>query len=179
MQCDRARILMVESLDGANAPALERHAAECAGCRAELERLRQVDGILRSQGLVEPPPGFASRTMSLIDTRLAAADMWRRGLLTAGSLVLGAVLVTAAVATAICGLLATIAIAGGGADPLATVRVSAIALGVLANSVARGVAAGAGSALLAMVVALAWFGALVVPRHAIPSACPAATDIEA
>jgi hypothetical protein len=57
-------------LDGQLAPGreleLSAHLDACAGCRAELARLREVDEALRAWPIVAEPEGFSSRVMEAI-----------------------------------------------------------------------------------------------------------------
>ncbi|HLM30087.1 MAG TPA: hypothetical protein VK326_00325 [Solirubrobacterales bacterium] len=72
------------------ARALE-HVADCAHCRARLERLSALaDELLLLSPTVEPPAGFEGRVVSRVAPALARRPLWRRA----------AVPVAAAVATA-------------------------------------------------------------------------------
>lgn len=66
MRCRKARALLQLSRDGELSPPVReellRHAAGCAGCGAELERIRRTDAAIRSIRMVSPvlpdPEGF-------------------------------------------------------------------------------------------------------------------------
>jgi hypothetical protein len=169
MQCDAARVLMFEALDGADAGQLERHVRHCSVCRGEWEALRAVDGLLRRQGLVEPPGHFASRAMAFIDAHARRRPTWQLGLMAVGAVVTGTVLTCLAAVALLGGGLSVMAGLGLVPHPAGALRAAAVAVGVLAGAVRVGVIASAAYSLLAVLAAIAWFGALVAPRHS-PSA---------
>ena len=49
------------------------HLAWCAGCRAALDRARQIEGMLAARAVPAPPSQFTSRTLARI-----RRDRWRR-----------------------------------------------------------------------------------------------------
>lgn len=88
MQCDEVRSRLAEYMAdvvaGKDAPAcsnaagLERHLAECAACRAEAERLRQVEEALWSYPGVTPPDGLTAAVMRRVaQERPVAEEEWR------------------------------------------------------------------------------------------------------
>ena len=172
MQCDRARVLMTDVLDGAAVPELERHLAGCASCAAEMRAVQAVDDLLRSQGLLEPPPHFASRVMSHIDRRMRAMPEWQRAVLQVSAILSGTALVALTLVALVHG--GRLASSGLplGADMAAWLRGAGVALKVLTDRLDAIVVVGTLSAALAVVMALFWFGALVVPRH-VPGAAHA------
>jgi predicted anti-sigma-YlaC factor YlaD len=69
------------------------HLASCAGCRAALDRARQIEGMLTARAVPMPPSQFTSRTLARI-----RRDRWRRDqFLDAGFNVAVASLVLAAI----------------------------------------------------------------------------------
>ena len=67
MRCDQAQSLFDDLLDGSLTlparEALQRHLAECSGCRAAHDRARVVQRALRSLPVEPPAPGFATRAL--------------------------------------------------------------------------------------------------------------------
>ena len=49
------------------------HLASCTGCRAALDRARQIDGMLAARAVPAPPSQFTSRALARI-----RRDRWRR-----------------------------------------------------------------------------------------------------
>lgn len=80
MHCQQAQSLFDDLLDGSLTlparEALQRHVAECAGCRAAQERARAVQRALRALPVEPPTSGFAAR--ALRGARLAQPDGARR-----------------------------------------------------------------------------------------------------
>jgi len=63
MNCIRARNLLLEAAEGelprAEQASLDRHLEQCAGCRAELARLRKASGSLRQAvKQIDPPTAY-------------------------------------------------------------------------------------------------------------------------
>ena len=58
MQCDRARVLMADALDGVDPPGLDGHLVACPSCAAEWSRLRSVDALLRAGTLAADTPVY-------------------------------------------------------------------------------------------------------------------------
>lgn len=88
MQCDRVRARLAEyiadevsrgSVDvSGDAVAIECHLAECAACRAEAERLRQVEVALWAYPGVEPPADLTAAVMRRVAAeRPLAQEEWR------------------------------------------------------------------------------------------------------
>lgn len=88
MQCDQVRGRLAEyvadamSRTGAgttgDAEDIERHLAECAACRAEAERLRQVEVALWAYPGVEPPAELTAAVMRRVAAeRPLAQEEWR------------------------------------------------------------------------------------------------------
>lgn len=173
MQCDRARNLMSDVLDGERSPELERHVASCSACSHELRALQAVDLWLRSQPAVEPPAHFASRAMSYIEARMRVVPRWQRTLLQVGAIASGTLLVAIGVVVLLHGGRTVFAWLPA-FDAAGTRDAFGLGLRVLADRVPLGLAAGAAAGGLSIVLAVIWFGALVVPRHG-PSAATAAT----
>jgi predicted anti-sigma-YlaC factor YlaD len=70
------------------------HLASCAGCRAALDRAREIDRMLQARAVPPPPPHFTSRTLARV-----RRDRWQRDqLLDAGFNTAVATLVLAAIA---------------------------------------------------------------------------------
>jgi anti-sigma factor RsiW len=107
MSCEETRQLVAELAlgiaDGADRAQALRHLAECADCRRELGELSELaDELLMLAPEVEPPVGFESRVLALVQPP-RPPRRWRRGL---------AILAPAAVAAA----LATTIVLGATAD---------------------------------------------------------------
>jgi anti-sigma factor RsiW len=82
--CRRLEILMNGAVEGSLQPGesarLGAHLERCQACRAELEDLRLVRGVLGARPRADLPPGFEGRLASRLDvpwTWVSAAD-WRR-----------------------------------------------------------------------------------------------------
>jgi len=71
------------ALTGAVDTTLRGHLAECAGCRAELERLAALAGAIDRGVAVmtsaEPSPGFAAHVRARVAEEPAPGFVWRRG----------------------------------------------------------------------------------------------------
>lgn len=74
-------------LTPADRAALDAHVAECAACRATLDRLQTVDALLRAAPLTSAPAGFAGR----VGARLAAREATPKVIWGGLTLALGAV----------------------------------------------------------------------------------------
>lgn len=74
MTCDEARARLSWVLDG-EAPEIEPHLAECAACRAELERLRKADALL-AQAAERFAPPVQSRA-ARIASRFRRRRVWK------------------------------------------------------------------------------------------------------
>jgi hypothetical protein len=72
-ECLRATRLLDEYLDGVLAPGrrswLERHAASCPGCAAELQTRRRQFELLGGLQRFSPPEGFAARVAERVRAR--------------------------------------------------------------------------------------------------------------
>ena len=67
-------------LDAANALAVEAHVTTCAGCAAELERLRALGRLVQAPGVAyAAPPGLADRIHAAIEEPRAPATRRRLG----------------------------------------------------------------------------------------------------
>jgi anti-sigma factor RsiW len=86
MSCEETRQLVAELAlgiaDGADRAQALRHLAECADCRRELSELSELaDELLLLAPEVEPPVGFESRVLALVQPpRRVRPRRWRRGL---------------------------------------------------------------------------------------------------
>jgi hypothetical protein len=84
MSCEETRQLVAELAlgiaDGADRARALRHLAECADCRRELGELSELaDELLMLAPEVEPPVGFESRVLALVQPP-RPPRRWRRGL---------------------------------------------------------------------------------------------------
>jgi anti-sigma factor RsiW len=84
MSCEETRQLVAELAlgiaDGADRARALRHLAECADCRRELGELSELaDELLMLAPEVEPPVGFESRVLALVQPP-RRPRRWRRGL---------------------------------------------------------------------------------------------------
>ena len=71
MQCDRARPLLAQLIDGALGPLrrlfVTRHLAHCAACSAQLEELQSMQAAIRSNlPYHRAPPGLAARIGAML-----------------------------------------------------------------------------------------------------------------
>jgi anti-sigma factor RsiW len=71
MQCDRARPLLAQLVDGALGPFrrwfVTRHLADCAACSTELEELQSMQAAIRSHlPYHHAPPGLAARIGAML-----------------------------------------------------------------------------------------------------------------
>jgi anti-sigma factor RsiW len=71
MQCDHARRLLPQLIDGAMGPLrrlfVTRHLAHCAGCSAQLEELQSMQAAIRSNlPYHRAPPGLAARIGAML-----------------------------------------------------------------------------------------------------------------
>ena len=71
MQCDRARRLLPQLIDGALGPlhrlSVTRHVAHCAACAAQLEELQSMQAAIRSNlPYHRAPPGLAARIGAML-----------------------------------------------------------------------------------------------------------------
>ncbi len=57
---------------------VESHLAECPDCRAELDDLRALMGLLRSVPEVEPPPWMTTRVIAILKGQQAEKRSWLR-----------------------------------------------------------------------------------------------------
>jgi anti-sigma-K factor RskA len=58
----------IDALDDIERAQFERHLAECAECRAEVESLREAGGMLAEAVSTAPPPGLRDRVLADITT---------------------------------------------------------------------------------------------------------------
>ncbi len=168
MSCAVAHSLMDEALDGDKPPELAAHLASCPSCAVEWSRLLSLEILLQRPGQPRPPAGFHSRTMARLDRGLASPWLARadvRVMLSVVTVLTGVLLVLVGVAM----VLQTV----GRPDEVAGWLDVARALGGWGFGVFGRLAAPAGATMvtwtvygiLALTLALMWFGALVVPRR--------------
>ena len=166
MQCDYARILMDERLDGGVAPGLRSHLVACGECAAAWAELRAAEGLLSAQELVEAPPHMTSRVMSYIETETRRMPEWQRTLMQVGVIAVGAVLLALATAAFVHGWVQVLTgpSVAGQVDGL--YRGAGLLSGMLVDAFGRTAIVWPLYGALAVALALVWFGALVVPRFA-------------
>ena len=58
----------VDALDDIERAQFERHLAECATCRSEVESLREASAVLAEAAFAAPPPGLRDRVLAGIET---------------------------------------------------------------------------------------------------------------
>ncbi len=82
MRCDAIRDLLIEYLDGdlghAEGEEIERHLAKCVDCTREMELLKQVMGLLRDDGYVEPSSFYWTRFTARLMRRIHRESPMRR-----------------------------------------------------------------------------------------------------
>ena len=82
MRCDTVRDLLIEYLDGdlghSEGEEIKRHLAECADCAREMESFRQVMGLLRDDGYVEPSSFYWTRFTARLMRRVHRESPMRR-----------------------------------------------------------------------------------------------------
>lgn len=66
---ERLQALVEDDLDRGDAAVVASHLAECARCRAEVEELRSLFGMLSSLAYHAPSAGFADRVMARVTVR--------------------------------------------------------------------------------------------------------------
>ncbi|MFQ5460028.1 MAG: anti-sigma factor family protein [Anaerolineae bacterium] len=166
MDCRSAGHLMSEVLEGQGDPDpkgdLPRHVATCSECRAEWARLKAVDALLRAQSLVDPPGDFTSATLRRVEreTRTSTASPDRVAPLDA-LLVLAGAAATAGVGASLVNQEGLVSLIDG-------IRVLARGMQVLAPALLQPAPAWVSMSLnvvASLAIAVAWFGALVVPRQ--------------
>lgn len=166
MECDRARVLMAEALEGEPAPALANHVATCPSCGPAWARLQAVDVLLRSEVMPHPPPNFTTRVMSRLATYERRRPAWQLTLLQLGALVSGALTVALGVGLVVHGWGLTMTGTWLAGEVELVGRSAFLLAGALWSAAMRDAAIASLNVLLAIAVAIGWFGALVVPRWA-------------
>ena len=58
----------VDALDDVERAAFERHLAECAACRAEVDGLREAAAMIGGAAAAQPPAGLRERVLADIAT---------------------------------------------------------------------------------------------------------------
>ena len=78
MQCDRARPLLEDFVDGdigrEDAARLSDHLASCGGCQERLDRIRAAEAIFRGSAPPSPDPTLAQRIARSVEDGRAHAD---------------------------------------------------------------------------------------------------------
>jgi anti-sigma factor RsiW len=74
----QAQRLVDGMLSAAEAPAVERHAATCAGCRAAVETYRMLASALEDLEVPELPADFTEGVLALVERRELALARERR-----------------------------------------------------------------------------------------------------
>ncbi len=164
MQCDTCRRLMPEALD--REPELEflNHLESCDECRTTWRSQGQVDSLLRSEPLAEPPDDFVRSVMASLAAGSNDLPEWRRSLSQIGMIstgVLGIAWLVASLsshwqlADAVPGLIKLFE---------GTLNGLMLASGALANVPLRPTIAAGLYITVAATLAAAWFGATILPR---------------
>jgi|GEM_PF-5792238 predicted anti-sigma-YlaC factor YlaD len=166
MQCDHARILMDQRLDGGAAPGLLEHLAVCASCAREWSELQTADHFLLAQEMVEPPAHLTSRVMNNIEVKTGSLPSWRQTLLQVALLLVGTLLVLTATAAFFHGWWQVLASPDAASQVDGVVRGAGLVTGMLFEVVGHSAIVWPMYAALVVAMALVWFGALVVPRSA-------------
>jgi anti-sigma factor RsiW len=166
MQCDCARVLMSDALDGVDAPGLDGHLAACPACAAEWSRLRSVDARLRAQPLIAPPAHFGARLLHQVVLETCERPAWQRSLMHVGVVVSGTLMVLVGVTLLLHGWRVTMPGTPAMAQVAAALRGVGTVGAVVWELVVRDAVRWPLSVALAIGLAAAWFGALVVPRFA-------------
>ncbi len=82
MRCDTVRDLLIEYLDGdlarAEGEEIERHLVRCTDCAREMESFKQVMGLLRDDGYVEPSSFYWTRFTARLMQRVHRESPMRR-----------------------------------------------------------------------------------------------------
>lgn len=102
---ERLGALLDGELTPADAATLERHAASCPACTAEIESLRAVSRFVRSAGDVKAPDALLAATREAIERSAAQRSVlrlswWLTGAAAAVALACGVQLMTSNPATA-------------------------------------------------------------------------------
>lgn len=168
MRCNDAGQLMLAILDDEShdSRALAEHVRECSDCADTWRRLSQAEAVLRSQEMVEPPEGLTGAVVDAIalDSRRSRAPSDRSSevvWLVAGVLLLAAA--SSVLAAATVGVLTypRLLNAASRLSESAWQALSSV-LGFVNPAPLLWPIYG----LLALALAMFWFGALVVPLHA-------------
>ena len=171
MSCTDSRRLMDRLLDepetdGRLMAELNTHLAGCRDCEQEWAELSSVELLLASQSMLEPPQNFASRVVARIDNEARLVPPWRRSLLHIAMIVAGTGSLATSAALLVGGFGQTLG-ASSGAKVALDIGSGAISiLGALAGIVAASQHIWLVYAAMSVVLALAWFAALVLPRTA-------------
>ncbi len=168
MRCNDACQLMLAILDSESEDtrALAEHVRECSDCADTWRRLRQGEELLRSQKMIEAPEGLAETVVGLLGRRDRRPRLWRTRA-AGGMWVLGGALLGASAAS----MLAAAALAVVTSPRLVSALSGAAAsawqpVASLLASVNLAPLLWPLYSLLAVAMAMFWFGALVVPLHA-------------
>jgi hypothetical protein len=167
MECDRARILMAEVLEGGQAPGLAEHTATCPSCGPAWSRLQAVDALLRAEPLRHPPPNFPSRVMHRLEAHERRRPAWQGTAMELGALVCGTLTVVVGMGLLVHGWDVTMAGSWLAEEAELVGRGALLLAGALWAAAMRDAAVASLDVLLAVAVAMGWFGALVVPRWAV------------
>ncbi len=165
MHATDIRDLMDSALEeGAIPRALRELVDDSAELAEEWERQRVVHHMLRTDPLVEPPMDFSMRVMGRLEAEERRAPMWRAHLLRIAAMLVG----TGAVAWSSVGLSRHWQLADLGPTLWTLTRATAFGLLAMGDAMLQ---AASGSSVgwllsgaLALTIAAAWFGVLVLPR---------------
>jgi hypothetical protein len=160
------RLLDEPERDGRKMAELNTHMAGCRDCEQQWAVLSSIEALLGSQRLLDPPPNFSSRVVARIDNDARQAPPWRRSLLQISMILAGAGSFATATALFVHGFGSTLG-ATQGAKLALEFGIGAISiLGALAGIVAASQHIWLAYSAMSVVLALAWFAALVLPRSA-------------
>jgi anti-sigma factor RsiW len=169
MHCNDAGQLMLALLDDSeqiDAEALSQHLRDCSKCADAWRSLSRAEALLRSQRLVDPPPGFVASVSEALESEHRRPSLWQRraaeaamvaaGVLAAGSM-LAALLLAGLQLLSDPRFVAAVGLASRAAASAGYAIIGAVDSGPLLWIV---------YGLLAVALAFFWFGAIVVPLHA-------------
>jgi hypothetical protein len=165
MQCRDARSL-IDASDEPPDDRLARHLAACSACTSYRSSLAALEAALRSRRLVDPAPGFRDRVMAAVDAEPDRAPAWSRPLLSLATVLIGTLAMLSGLTVLWRGWTEAVD-AAAAAPAVQLAQLSIGVLGVLIQRLDGGLLGALLSGVVAVTLAVAWFGVLVLPRSGV------------
>lgn len=168
MSCIDAFDLMDEALDGSRPPELAVHLATCHSCADQWAQLVALEDMLRRPEQPRLPRGFHRRTMERLDMSLSSpwlAQSDVRAVLSAATLLTGVLLVSVGIAAVLQAIRQPEDVAGWLDVARALGGWGLDAAGFMVTPASANAITWSVYGILALALALLWFGALLMPRH--------------